>query len=138
MSFLLKDVPTRGSVTNVLRHVPVQANAILRLENALLPYQVLYKVSPSVQLYFLFIPISTAHETWWLLVKLLKLINLLHYFVIVCNITGRWGENCNEVCGFCKDGAACDMSTGLCPAGCSAGYRTSKCTVGKLIKGFKF
>uniref|UniRef100_A0A8W8K7A1 Major facilitator superfamily (MFS) profile domain-containing protein n=1 Tax=Magallana gigas TaxID=29159 RepID=A0A8W8K7A1_MAGGI len=49
--------------------------------------------------------------------------------ISVCNITGRWGENCNEVCGFCKDGAACDMSTGSCPAGCSAGYRTSKCTV---------
>ena len=53
-----------------------------------------------------------------------------------CNIAGRWGENCNEVCGFCKNGADCDKSTGACPAGCSAGYRTTKCTVGEF--GLRF
>lgn len=75
---------------------------------------------------------------WWLLVKFLKLINLFYYFVIVCNIIGCWGENCNEVCGFCKDGVVCDMLIGLCLVGCFVGYWISKCIVGKLIKGFKF
>ncbi|XP_062609519.1 uncharacterized protein LOC134271306 [Saccostrea cucullata] len=47
----------------------------------------------------------------------------------VCDVTGRWGEDCKEVCGFCKNGADCDKTTGACPSGCAAGYRSSTCTV---------
>ncbi|XP_061168121.1 uncharacterized protein LOC133177046 [Saccostrea echinata] len=50
-------------------------------------------------------------------------------YLSVCNITGRWGEDCKEICGFCKDGADCDKTTGACPSGCAAGYRSSQCTV---------
>ncbi|XP_048761472.2 uncharacterized protein LOC125670387 isoform X2 [Ostrea edulis] len=47
----------------------------------------------------------------------------------VCNIPGWWGDNCNEICGFCKDGAVCNNRTGACPADCSAGYRSSTCNI---------
>ncbi|XP_046584857.1 low-density lipoprotein receptor-related protein 4-like [Haliotis rubra] len=33
-----------------------------------------------------------------------------------------YGESCEEQCGHCKDGVACNRTTGLCTEGCQANY----------------
>jgi len=42
---------------------------------------------------------------------------------------GLWGENCNNVCIGCLDGATCDQKTGACSAVegnyCAAGYKNT-------------
>merc|ERR1711893_55276 len=42
----------------------------------------------------------------------------------------RWqpeGADYQALCGYCADNAACDVTTGKCPAGCAAGYSGQLC-----------
>jgi len=42
-----------------------------------------------------------------------------------CN-SGLWGDDCNNVCIGCPDGASCDQKTGACEGGiCATGYKPS-------------
>lgn len=50
----------------------------------------------------------------------------LLYFV-EC-IEGRYGLNCSQVCGHCKDKTQCHHISGLCVLGCDTGYRGNQCT----------
>lgn len=43
---------------------------------------------------------------------------------------GYFGEQCNGICGHCKDNSACHHITGTCAKGCAPGYRFPKCTEG--------
>lgn len=45
-----------------------------------------------------------------------------------CVRDGYWGEDCNNVCGYCKGNAACDKATGKCPAAaCQDDWLGEKC-----------
>ncbi|XP_063223440.1 tenascin-R-like [Bacillus rossius redtenbacheri] len=40
---------------------------------------------------------------------------------------GQYGFGCRQSCGRCQDGAPCDPFTGVCPAGCEAGFFGELC-----------
>lgn len=50
---------------------------------------------------------------------------------------GYFGEQCNGICGHCKDNSACHHFTGTCAKGCAPGYRFPKCTEGIYHTVFK-
>jgi len=44
-----------------------------------------------------------------------------------CKRDGYWGEDCNNVCGYCKDNKACNKSDGNCPStSCEEGWESLK------------
>lgn len=45
-----------------------------------------------------------------------------------------YGVNCLEKCGNCKNDEACNVETGACPNGCTAGYHGTLCKDGECIK----
>lgn len=51
--------------------------------------------------------------------------------------SGYFGEQCNGICGHCKDISACHHITGTCAEGCVPGYRFPKCTEGIYHTVFK-
>ncbi|XP_062589300.1 multiple epidermal growth factor-like domains protein 10, partial [Saccostrea cucullata] len=44
-----------------------------------------------------------------------------------CCKPGKYGRNCTERCGFCKDKQPCNSVTGNCANGCSEGFYGDKC-----------
>lgn len=42
-------------------------------------------------------------------------------------VDGRYGKDCENVGGKCKDNGICDKATGVCPAGCEVGWMISLC-----------
>lgn len=46
---------------------------------------------------------------------------------LACN-KGRYGLNCSQVCGHCKENTHCHHISGLCDWGCDTGYRGNQCT----------
>lgn len=50
---------------------------------------------------------------------------------LACN-KGRYGLNCSQVCGHCKENTHCHHISGLCDWGCDTGYRGNQCTQSKF------
>ena len=48
----------------------------------------------------------------------------------VC-VDGNYGSSCQQQCGQCTGGAACDKATGHCPTDCEPGYIGPGCDTGK-------
>jgi len=43
-----------------------------------------------------------------------------------CTREGYWGEDCNNVCGKCKDDVACNKANGQCANGCAENWTSEK------------
>lgn len=57
-------------------------------------------------------------------------LNLITHCVLCIECeSGKWGKNCRQECGKC-DKYTCDLINGICPKGCSAGF---KCFEGTTI-----
>merc|ERR1712080_35643 len=70
-----------------------------------------------------FIKLITSHTMKFL--PLLSLISL----TTACT-TGRWGSQCNNICGACSDNSGCNVDTGACPTKlCETGWSGDNCDV---------
>ena len=59
--------------------------------------------------------------------------NKSYSILAVCD-HGYYGMNCSDTCGHCVNGnTTCDIATGQCPDGCSAGWKGETCNSGKFI-----
>jgi hypothetical protein len=47
--------------------------------------------------------------------------------------SGTWGRDCRHECGEC-DISDCDINSGFCKRGCSAGFKLPRCTTGITFK----
>ena len=47
-------------------------------------------------------------------------------------VAGSYGHNCTKKCGKCLDSKSCNVTTGTCENGCSAGYQGRLCDSGKF------
>ena len=54
-------------------------------------------------------------------------------FVTACT-SGRYGQDCTEMCGNCAGGAVCDHVDGTCSVGCDPGWQGGTCKQGQLAK----
>ena len=59
----------------------------------------------------------------------LFLVNLIRTFFIACN-SGKYGEDCNNTCGFCSEQNDCSHVNGTCFSGCDLGYTGALCKTG--------
>lgn len=50
----------------------------------------------------------------------------IHIYNIECD-SGKYGKNCLQNCGHCKQRDQCHYVDGFCAGGCSAGYNGSLC-----------
>lgn len=55
-----------------------------------------------------------------------------HYFV-ECS-EGRYGLNCSQLCGHCKEKTQCHHISGFCAVGCDSGYWGARCTQSGFFK----
>ena len=51
---------------------------------------------------------------------------------------GRFGKNCLEQCGECKDELYCPFTNGVCQHGCERGYRDPACQQGPSCSFYFF
>lgn len=55
---------------------------------------------------------------------------LILLFVSEC-FAGRYGDNCEEECGYCNGGSACNVLNGNCARPCQPGWEGNRCDKGK-------
>ena len=78
-------------------------------------------------------PISSKHDSY--VQSYLKIFSEMLSFHPTFNVltacqNSRYGENCTMICGSCKDNAPCDVTSGQCDNGCTAGMKGTFCDIG--------
>lgn len=60
-----------------------------------------------------------------------KMSNFYETIVVSIECTAGWyGDQCNNSCGYCLNGAPCFHVSGSCDHGCQPGYQVPHCTEG--------
>lgn len=52
------------------------------------------------------------------------------YLSIACE-EEKYGADCKEICGHCRDVKQCSYNNGTCLTGCDAGFKGNLCKTGK-------
>lgn len=56
-----------------------------------------------------------------------------HFFVSEC-LDQTYGQECQQICGNCKNKEPCHHVNGSCPDGCDNGYYGNKCNLGTCTR----